>query len=651
MENLELAVRAVQAGDTSAFRQLVLQYGGMVRQVAMAVKHDYDLAEDVAQESFLEAYRCLHMLRAPLAFPGWLKVIASRQARRLTAVRWRADVSIESIREMLEPDEDPEASLLRRDHGIRLRAAVAVLPTRLKAVAVLHYCQGSSQGEVASALSLPVGTVKKRLYDARRRMKETMSMTNERKIDAGADPERTVGLIRLLQAIESERVEEVQSILEANPGLAHARLRDRHPDGETLLHRAMPEYQHSETDSRLAIETLLLDHGADVAAPGWGVHFSDEPPLMSAAHRGHPRMVALVLSRGADPEVGAAKGWWSGPVCRPIDTAAVHGSAPVVEALIQGGARYSLAHLVLVGLTDRARAMLAADPTLANLECEGALPLHHAVTWQYHEPLLELLLSAGADPNGTDSMGRTALHVAVRGEAGRVAIPLLIGAGSDVDIFAAAGIPDGVALRRLLQADASLALRTQGDGATALAYAAVSADAEPVQVLLAAGADPDPVTPGSYRYWYADRPLTIAAQHGFVETVRLLLEAGAKPSGLPLPKASYGGHMEILELLLDNGAEIHSRDDFGRSALDWAIETNRTNIAQLLLDRGFDPANRDGGGQTALHVAAANDRLDAARVLLAHGAPRDAADNLGQTPRDVAASNGSLTVAALLSGS
>jgi RNA polymerase sigma factor (sigma-70 family) len=644
VEEIEAAVRAVQVGEAAAFGLLVERCGGMVRGIALAVRPDRELAEDVAQETFLEAFRGLHRLREPAAFPGWLRVIAGRQARRLAAVRQEAPVEAAPDRPC--PSDDPAAALERREDRRRVRRAVASLGERQRTVAVLHYLQENGQGEIAAALGLPLSTVKKRLHDARRRLKEILAMETDPTLDSA--PEMTVGLIRLLEAIDAERVDEVQALLAEQPSLARTILRDRHPRGETLLHRVMPEHFQPEVEARLAMASLLLAAGAAVTVQGWGVHFSEEPPLMSAAHRGHPRMCRLLLSHGADPNAGVPKEWWTGPLCRPIDTGAVHGHAGVVEALIEGGADHSLAHLVLAGLTERARAMLQADPSAANRDADGALPLHHAVNWNYRPEIVDLLLESGADPNGRDGAGRTPVHAALRGWGGQAAVPRLLEAGGEVDVFTAAGLPDLARLEQLLAADPSLAKRTQGDGATALCYAVSAGSTEAVERLLAAGADPDPAAPGNWRGWFADRPLTVAAEKGHLDCLRLMLAAGADPSGAPLPRAAWNGHMEAVAALLDAGADIHSRDSFGNSALDWCVHTDRPELAGLLLGRGYDPATRGAGGQTALHLAAAHDRDRIAALLLQHGAPAGATDDQGQTPAEVAESSGSRRVLALL---
>ena len=75
MDDLNRLVTRAQAGDTDAYGELVRRFQDMAYGYAYAIVGDLELAEDAAQEAFIEAYRCLPSLREPFAFPGWLKRI------------------------------------------------------------------------------------------------------------------------------------------------------------------------------------------------------------------------------------------------------------------------------------------------------------------------------------------------------------------------------------------------------------------------------------------------------------------------------------------------------------------------------------------------------------------------------------------------
>ena len=84
MADLDLLIMSAAAGDVCAFEQLVLRFQGMAVGYAFAILGDFHLAEDAAQEAFVEAYAKLASLREPRAFAGWLKRIVFKHCDRLT---------------------------------------------------------------------------------------------------------------------------------------------------------------------------------------------------------------------------------------------------------------------------------------------------------------------------------------------------------------------------------------------------------------------------------------------------------------------------------------------------------------------------------------------------------------------------------------
>jgi RNA polymerase sigma-70 factor (ECF subfamily) len=145
-------------------------------RVAFAVLRHRQDAEDVAQEAFVKAYRCFRQLRDRDRFRAWLV----RMTWRLALDRQRANRR-RAIRE-LEHAAPPPASntadaVVARERTAQLWQAIDALPDKLRVVTILAGIEGHDLREVAVLLDLPEGTVKSRLFLARRRLKEHLQWT------------------------------------------------------------------------------------------------------------------------------------------------------------------------------------------------------------------------------------------------------------------------------------------------------------------------------------------------------------------------------------------------------------------------------------------------------------------------------------------
>ncbi len=174
-EELTTLIHQSQAGDMDAYGRIVRRFQDMAVGYARSILGDSHLAEDAAQEAFVQAYRDLAMLSAPRAFPGWLKRIVFKHCDRLTR---RKGVSVVGLSDRPPPAEtapDAGAEALRQEMVERVRTAVATLPSRERAVATLHYFDGHSRRTIAEFLELPLTTVNNRLHAARQRLREKMA--------------------------------------------------------------------------------------------------------------------------------------------------------------------------------------------------------------------------------------------------------------------------------------------------------------------------------------------------------------------------------------------------------------------------------------------------------------------------------------------
>ena len=168
--------RVARDEKANAFGQIVRQFQDMAFACAYAVLGDFYLAEDAAQEAFIVAWRNLDQLRKPEAFPGWLKRIVLSQCNRLTRGKRLELVPLEEIEELLADDAQtrPAEAAERHEEQERVLAAMMALPEHVRMTTALYYLGDYSTAEIASFLEVPLTTVKKRLHDARQRLRERM---------------------------------------------------------------------------------------------------------------------------------------------------------------------------------------------------------------------------------------------------------------------------------------------------------------------------------------------------------------------------------------------------------------------------------------------------------------------------------------------
>ena len=160
-------VRRAAGGFRPAFAELVRRHQGKIRGLLLRLCGDRTLADDLAQEVFLRAYRGLCGFEGRASFGTWLYRISynaylnhSTRVRKYAALPEGYDSAAAAPDDALSP---PRADL-RRD----LEGAVAQLPERYRGVVVLYYLQDLSYPEIADILELPLGTVKTHLHRAKR---------------------------------------------------------------------------------------------------------------------------------------------------------------------------------------------------------------------------------------------------------------------------------------------------------------------------------------------------------------------------------------------------------------------------------------------------------------------------------------------------
>jgi RNA polymerase sigma-70 factor (ECF subfamily) len=170
-----LAGSFVTVDDTLAreFETRLVESSTLAFRVAYSVLRQREDAEDVAQEAFAKAYRCFQQLRDRDRFRAWLV----RMTWRLALDKQRANRRRSARETLVEADRPPTTteSLVSRERAEQLWQAIDTLPEKLRLVIVLAGIEGHDIREVAALLAVPDGTVKSRLFLARKQLKERLS--------------------------------------------------------------------------------------------------------------------------------------------------------------------------------------------------------------------------------------------------------------------------------------------------------------------------------------------------------------------------------------------------------------------------------------------------------------------------------------------
>ncbi|MBO8086455.1 MAG: RNA polymerase sigma factor RpoE [Marichromatium sp.] len=169
-------VERVQAGDKRAFDLLVLKYQQKISNLISRYLRDPAEVMDVAQESFLKAYRALPGFRGESAFYTWLYRIAVNTVKNHLVAQGRrppgGDVEAEVAEQMegggrLRDGATPERELLGDEIARTVQAALDDLPDDLRTAIMLREFEGMSYEEIANAMECPIGTVRSRIFRAR----------------------------------------------------------------------------------------------------------------------------------------------------------------------------------------------------------------------------------------------------------------------------------------------------------------------------------------------------------------------------------------------------------------------------------------------------------------------------------------------------
>ena len=174
-----MLVERTVAGDQKAYELLVIKYQRRIQRLIGRMVRDVDLVEDIAQETFIRAYRALAQFRGDAQFYTWLYRIAVNTAKKaLMELKRDPTISENSFKSgdddetsplenELTSAETPEAVLASKEIAQIINAALEALPEELRQAITLREIEGLSYEEISEAMSCPIGTVRSRIFRAR----------------------------------------------------------------------------------------------------------------------------------------------------------------------------------------------------------------------------------------------------------------------------------------------------------------------------------------------------------------------------------------------------------------------------------------------------------------------------------------------------
>lgn len=178
-------VALAQGGDDRAYEMLVIKYQRRIERLVGRMVRDVDIVQDIAQETFIRAWRALRNFRGDAQFYTWLYRIAVNTAKKQLMDMKRDPIITEAALRGAETDEDetnfadhplnnrasdgdtPEAAYAAKEIAQAVNAAMEALPEELRQAITLRELEGLSYEEISEMMSCPIGTVRSRIFRAR----------------------------------------------------------------------------------------------------------------------------------------------------------------------------------------------------------------------------------------------------------------------------------------------------------------------------------------------------------------------------------------------------------------------------------------------------------------------------------------------------
>lgn len=170
-------VQAAQSGDRDAFGCLFERYRPTIVALAQRRVRNADEAEELAQDVFIQAMQKINQLRVPEAFGGWLRRIVHRMAiNRITRNRNAMACDPETLEATCLSTDSPENTVQDREEAAAIRGHLDRLGALDQQTLTAFYLQSKSLIEMSNEFDAPVGTIKRRLHVARKRLAKEMEV-------------------------------------------------------------------------------------------------------------------------------------------------------------------------------------------------------------------------------------------------------------------------------------------------------------------------------------------------------------------------------------------------------------------------------------------------------------------------------------------
>lgn len=172
-------IEKVLGGDANAFEELVLKYEKTVYNLALRMVGDRDDAFDMTQEAFIKAYGSLSSFRGDSKFSVWiyrittnvcLDFLRSKSRKQQVSLTVSDDDDEDAQLDIPDPSSDPEQQLMQKMSMQSVEEGLKTLPDKQRQILVMRELGGMSYAEIGKALSLEEGTVKSRIFRARKRL-------------------------------------------------------------------------------------------------------------------------------------------------------------------------------------------------------------------------------------------------------------------------------------------------------------------------------------------------------------------------------------------------------------------------------------------------------------------------------------------------
>jgi RNA polymerase sigma factor (sigma-70 family) len=693
-------VLAAQAGDEHAFAELVRVCQDVAVAYAASILRDFHLAEDAAQEAFVEVCRELTRLREPAAFSAWFRLIIFKHCDRIRRRKQHPITGLEAALEVASPTPSPDEVMESRAAAKAVWQAIQALSEAERAVVLLYYMGEYSQSAIAEFLGVTTNAVKTRLYAARKRLRKHMEHLEEN-LSAARPSNDAQFAAKVQRMIRPETLKKNEPLL-WSPGMGTdvwemfcaaikgdqatiGQLLDRNPALVRCQYAYRTPLYFAVRENQIAVAAYLLERGADPLSLG-----VNDSLLDIARDRGYAKLEKLLEAELARRQGASARGETVAQAIRERDLSKVKSLLDAAPELLHAG------------------------------DARGNQPIHWAVMTRQLN-IIDELLARRADINAQRADGARPVQLTsgdyhyrgwrdVPADTATTPAEVLVhlrARGADIDICTASYLGDQERVRELFEEDPTLVSHVSAYvtyyacSGTPLRNAAVGGHIEIVRLLLAHGADPNLPEEGVAPHGYA---LYSAVANGHYEIARLLLAHGAYPnpevesSADALSRAisnsdqpmiellcSYGaaravhllayygdvqtaaavfaanpaladdpeamvnaagqGHAAFVRLMLRYQPDLPARISFPA----WSVGAKTRELNELLFEHGMNPSQPDWLRVTPLHEFARKGEVEKALLFIEHGADLNARDeDLCSTPLGWAARFGQAAMIELL---